>query len=318
MRPTPLLSPRIAQGSGLRAQGDCPEPTARSPQPRNVRALLQAGVTRLKRVGLDHARHEVEWLLGRLLRVRRPELYLSEEPVPVETTRQFWMQLDQRAKGVPLQYLLEEAEFYGLPFTVAPGVFIPRPETETIVEAALTALRTLEARRRRPLRVLDAGTGSGCIAATLSRLLPTCVVVGVELSWDALHIAAMNVRRHGLSSRVRLVQGHWLEPIRGTCDGLVSNPPYIPSAVVDHLPLDVRHEPRASLDGGPDGLRVLAHLMTQAADVLTPGGVLVLECGEGQVGTLVEKASAMRWVKRITPLCDLASRPRGILVTRQT
>ena len=249
-------------------------------------AVLRAGAKQLEAAGVERARREAEWLLGELVGSRPLELYLEERELPGATIEQFFSRIEARASGTPLQYLLGEAEFFGARFAVAPGVFIPRPETEAVVEDTLRALRVKEAVLERPLRLLDLGTGSGCIAVTLARELPACVVVGVELSWDALLLARQNVLRHGLEERVRLVHGSWLSPIRGLVDGVVSNPPYIPSAQVDRLPLDVRQEPRLSLDGGERGTRDLLHLLAEAPKVLRSGGMLALECGEAQVEAL--------------------------------
>ena len=284
----------------------------------SVRAaqLVREGAGRLRAAGMEHARYEAEWLLGRLVETAPLEIYLQDTPVPGQVVERFLSQIDARACGIPLQYLIGEADFFGQPFTVMPGVFIPRPETETLVERVLEPLRALQRRRGRPLRLLDVGTGSGCIAVTLARELPACVVVGVELSWNALHAAQQNIRRHRLASRVHLVQGRWIEPVSGACDGILSNPPYVPSAHVDHLPLDVRQEPRESLDGGENGMRDLFQVLDQAPRVLASGGVLALECGEDQVGTLVQAARQTAWVGTVDPLHDLASRPRGVVITR--
>ena len=282
----------------------------------SVRLLLREGVARLQRAGIGSARQEAEWLLGRLLNAKPLELYLREQPIPSEILERFFMQIEARASGIPVQYLLGEAEFFGRRFAVVPEVFIPRPETEIVVEAALGALRVQAEHLARPLRILDLGTGSGCIAVTLTRALPACVVVGVEVSWTALSIAKQNVHRHGVEERVHLVHGWWLDPIRGLFDGILSNPPYIPSAQVDRLPLEVRQEPRISLDGGEDGMRVLFQLITDAPRLLMPGGILTLECGEEQVDDLVRAASASRWVQTVRSLRDLTGRPRGVLITR--
>ena len=282
------------------------------------RRAVQEGARRLQALGAAHARYEAEWLLGRLAGLKPLEVYLEDTPLPAETAERFFSQINARASGVPLHYLLGEAEFFGERFTVRPGVFIPRPETEAIVEHALQALRRLEAARGRPLRVLDLGTGSGCIAVTAARALPTCVVVGVELSWGPLVVAKQNVLRHGVSSRVSLMQGNWLEAIRGEFDGILANPPYVPSAQVDHLPLDVRQEPRVSLDGGEEGLRDLRALLAQAPRVLRPNGIMMLECGEEQVDRLMDEAAMMPWVHRAKALRDLAGRPRGVLIDGKT
>lgn len=281
-----------------------------------VRELLDSGAQRLKRAGLRTGRQEVTWLLSRLLDVRTPELYLYESPISADVTKQFWGALEDRAAGIPLQYLMGETEFYGRRFAVAPGVFIPRPETEAVVEAALAKLRDLEVRRGRPLHLVEFGTGSGCIAVTLALALPTCVLVGVELSWDALRMAQGNAARHGCAARVRLVQGWWADAVSGTFDGIIANPPYVPTARVEQLPRDVRHEPRLSLDGGADGMRDLSQLVTEVPRLLSPGGVLALECGEDQASKLSRDFQTRAWVDSVQVIHDMAGRPRGILGVR--
>ncbi len=282
----------------------------------SVRRLVQDGTQRLQAVGTPHARHEVEWLLSRLLGVRPLELYLRQTDVANAAARQFLQQIGERACGVPLQYLLGDTEFYGQRIFVAPGVFIPRPETESVIEAGLSRLAPMAARAGRPLSLLDLGTGSGCLAITLARHLPACHVVGVELSWKALCVARVNVARQRLSARIQLVLGRWAEPLRGPFDGIISNPPYVPSAQVDHLPLDVRQEPRLSLDGGSDGLRDLLHILSDAPRLLSPGGLLAMECGETQVDALVRVSRPLPWLAEVETVRDLAGRPRGILAVR--
>jgi release factor glutamine methyltransferase len=279
----------------------------------SVRTLLDAGIQRLAAAGVQSARQEAEWLLAHLLDTSSLELYLQERSLSQQMAQRFLAHIAARARGVPLQYLLGEAEFFGERFTVEPGVFIPRQETEIIVEAALHALRP-RAAQGGTLRIADLGTGSGCIAVTLARALAACVVIGVEVSWTALCVAQRNVLRHGLAERVQLAHGWWTKPLRGPLDAIIANPPYIPTWQVDRLPFDVRQEPRMSLDGGRDGLRDLLQVIDEAPRLLRPGGLLALECGEEQVDQLVKVASAASWVAQVTPLHDLAARPRGLLL----
>jgi release factor glutamine methyltransferase len=132
----------------------------------------------------------------------------------------------------------------------------------------------------------------------------------------ALCAARRNALRHGVAGRIRWVQGHWADALDGPFDGIVSNPPYVPTARVDRLPPDVRQEPRLSLDGGRDGLALLRRLLREAPRLLTPGGILACECGEDQVTRLVRMAGGLRWTQRVRPLRDLAGRPRGALIHR--
>jgi release factor glutamine methyltransferase len=212
--------------------------------------------------------------------------------------------------------VLGETEFFGTRFAVRPGVFIPRPETETIVAAALEALSPL-AQERGALRLLDLGSGSGCIALSLARRLAACTVVGVELSWTSLRTARRNAQRLGLTRRVRWIQGVWTDAVRGVFDGIVSNPPYVPTREVEALPLDVRREPRVSLDGGADGMQIARRLLDEASRLLAPGGIVVLECGEDHVAPLMRSARARSWAATVAPLRDLAGRPRGLMVARR-
>ena len=278
--------------------------------------LVREGTARLRAAGVGPARAEAEWLLSRLTGVRPLELYLDGAGLAPGVPDAFRAQIAERAAGRPLQYLLGEAAFFGRAFDVRPGVFIPRPETEAVLAQALPALRAL-APDGGPLRVVDAGTGSGCIAVTLACELPACLVLGVEVSWDALQTARRNLRRHGVEGCVGLVQGAWLDAVGGTWDALIANPPYVPAARIDGLPRDVRQEPRQSLDGGTAGLDALRRLLAEARRLIRPGGALVLECGEDQVAILLDEARQGPWGVR-RPLHDLAGRPRGVLLARAT
>ncbi|MBI4343381.1 MAG: peptide chain release factor N(5)-glutamine methyltransferase [Candidatus Omnitrophica bacterium] len=280
-----------------------------------MREVLREGVRYLEERGLDNARREAEWLLGRLAGVRPLELYIEEGVLPAQVLERFFSQVQARAAGAPLQYLLGEAEFFGARFAVQPGVFIPRPETEALVEAVLKRCPQPRSQSPERIRILDLGTGSGCIAITLARRLPACLIVGVELSWTALHVARRNALEHGVASRVLLVQGRWAEALAGRYDVIVSNPPYVPSAEVGRLPLDVRQEPPLSLDGGPDGLREPLEVLAQAGALLERGGLLAMECGEAQAQPLARAAARTAWARAVETIQDLAGRPRGVLIT---
>lgn len=289
-------------------------PTSSPAERMQVRDLLRDGTRRLREAGLDSADREAEWLLGRLLGMTPTELYLADLAVPAEAARMFMEQVRARRQGEPLQYLLGDAEFFGRTFAVRPGVFIPRPETECVVEAVLAHLRGASG----PLRLLDVCTGSGAIAVTLAAELPACHLVALDVSWDPLEVARGNARRHGVLQQIQWVQGRGIDALcpGERFHGLIANPPYIPSAQVGQLPFDVRHEPVLGLDGGPDGMRDLRSLFAGAPQVLRPGGFLALECGEAQAAPLLAAAASAAWVAGARPLHDLSGRPRGVLMTR--
>ena len=190
----------------------------------------------------------------------------------------------QRHRLKQVAYILGEKEFYGRPFSVSPAVLVPRPETEHLVDAVLeyVANAAIDAPR-----IVDVGTGSGCIAITLAKELPKSVVVGIDTSADALAQAAANADTLDVRDQVKLSTGHILSPIKSpeSVDVVVSNPPYLDAKLMSTLPRDVAdHEPELALTGGPDGLDVVRPLIQSAVSVLKPGGFLALElAGKDQI-----------------------------------
>ena len=202
---------------------------------------------------------------------------------PVASLEALWQR--HLGGGEPLQYLVGLCPWRDLELKVAPGVLIPRQETELLVELAggLVAVP--------PALWADLGTGSGCLAAALSGLWPGSNGLAVDLSPEALQQAEANLETVGVQSRVRLLQGHWWDPLQpwwGALGLVVANPPYIPSAVWAGLEPGVRdHEPRLALDGGPDGLGSIRTIARGAAQAIAPGGVLVLEHHHDQSGAVL-------------------------------
>ncbi len=223
----------------------------------------------------------------------------------------------RRITGEPLQYLLGFTECCGHRLEVGPGVFIPRPETEVIMERALAYLRTMTSQAPAKTTVLDLGTGSANIAIRLAHAVPTCLVIAVELSWEALRIAKRNVEHHQLGDRVTLIQADWTSALRGPFHLIVSNPPYVTTEELAKLPLCDGREPRMSLEGGADGMAFHRRLMAEASRLLFPGGAICMECAPMQAHVLAEGALRQPWVARVHAFEDLAGRPRGVWITRQ-
>jgi release factor glutamine methyltransferase len=196
-----------------------------------------------------------------------------ERPVDAPSAARFAALQVRRAQGEPVAYLVGEKEFFGRRFAVSPAVLVPRPETETLVEIALQRLGQWPAPR-----VLDLGTGSGCIAITLALECPAATVVAVDRSSEALQLARGNAQR--LGARVEFLLGDWFEPVRGRFDLIVTNPPYIARAD-PHL-AELRHEPPHALVGGADGLDDLRRIVGDAAQHLNSGGWLMVEHGHDQ------------------------------------
>jgi release factor glutamine methyltransferase len=191
----------------------------------------------------------------------------------------------RRVRREPMAYVLGEREFWGLPFKVSPAVLVPRPDSETVIEAALAVLPD----RARPWRLLDLGLGSGCLLLTLLREYPAARGVGLEVSAGALAVAAANAEALGIANRAELLLGDWREPgwsqrLGGPFDLIVSNPPYVEAAAIDRLMPEVaRFEPKLALDGGPDGLAAYRAMATAMPALMARTGHLLVEAGEGQV-----------------------------------
>jgi release factor glutamine methyltransferase len=221
------------------------------------------------------------------------------DPAPLDAL------MRRRYAGEPLQYIRRQTEFYGLDFYVDERVLIPRPETEVLVEAAL-------ARAAAGARVLDVGTGSGCIPISMERTRPDLRVTAIDLSLDALAVAHLNRRR--LGSGVDLVGSDLLSSVRGPFDLIVSNPPYIAAEEVEHLELDVRgYEPHLALTPGPTGLEIIERLLEQAQPRLAPGGRILMEIGYGQADA-VRQVAAARGFEMEAIIPDLAAIPRVVVL----
>lgn len=267
-------------------------------------ALLRAGVSFLERSGLGEARPGAEVLLADVLGISRARLYLEPEtPVDPHAAGRFRAGLRRRAAGEPLQYITGTVLFCGRQFLARRGVFIPRPETEFLVEAALSRLRGLPGR---PL-VVDAGTGSGVIGLSLAAATPARLIL-LDRSARAVDLARCNRRELGLSPlRVRVVRSGFAAFARdfsGRCGMVVSNPPYIPRGQGPLLPRDVRREPAGALFGGRDGLSFIRFLVRGAGRILSPGGYLVFEVGAGQAASAASLARGSGYaVEGVVPDC---------------
>ncbi len=296
----PAASPAGAAGSqtlgAAGAQAAGPWPAAAGPFSVDGEALL---AWRRRMLALGGTAAELDWLLdlaGGLRWRRLQELHLRpERPVPLEqplaALELLWRR--HRASAEPLQYLVGRCPWRDLELAVAPGVLIPRQETEQLVDLALE-LRP--PRSPGALHWADLGTGSGCLAVALGLALPAERGFAVEASGEALAQAALNLERCGLVGRVTLLHSNWwaaLEPWWGKFDLVVSNPPYIPSGLLSGLEPVVRdHEPALALDGGPDGLEAVRAIVALAPQALAPGGVLVLEHHHDQSAAVLDLLAA--------------------------
>jgi release factor glutamine methyltransferase len=291
------------------------DPTA-TPRTWSVLSLLEWSAAYLVQRGFEESRLHVELLLASVLKIGRLDLYLQfDRPLSAGELTAFKTLFRLRLNHEPLQYILGETEFMGLRFTVNPGVLIPRPETEVLVEKALEVIRRAGDRE---VAVADIGTGSGNIAISIAHFAPGVAVTALDVSPDALATAMINCRRNQVSN-VRLEQADIFADALGsrTFDLILSNPPYISLEEFGKLPEEIRvYEPRGATTDEGDGYRFIRRISSVAALHLKPGGLLMMEIGFGQgdASRRVAEAAGLR-VECLHP--DFAGIPRVLTARRQ-
>ena len=223
----------------------------------------------------------------------------------------------RRARREPVALITGHREFWGLDFDVTPAVLTPRPETELIIEEVLTLLGEDADPGDAPWRIVDVGTGSGCLAVALARELPSARVSATDVSEAALTVAKGNAVKHGVADRITFARAPFLDGVDGTPHLVVANPPYVPTAATEVLAPEVgAHEPRLALDGGPDGLDCIRALLEQVAARLAGGGHLVLEFGLGQDDAVQELVAGQDGLDLLRLRHDLQGIPRTAVIRR--
>lgn len=262
--------------------------------------------------GIANSRLEAEVLLRHALRYDRARFYAAlNESVSAEDIELALTLTERRINREPLAYITGHREFYSIDFTVSPAVLIPRQETELLVDEALK----FAGERPDNIEIADVGTGSGAIAIAIAASLPGAHVYATDYSTDALRIAAINCRNHGVSDRITLLEGDLLAPLPKHVDLIVSNPPYIASHLLPTLAPEVRREPKLALDGGDKGLEVISRLLEQAPSKLNAGGRLVIEISPEQAEA-ARYMARMRFTKaEVTHRSDLLGLARCVIIS---
>jgi release factor glutamine methyltransferase len=273
-----------------------------------LKEALAEAVQQLEDAAIGSSRLNAEMLLMFVLGVGRAYLYgHPERELTLQEEDSYLETIAERARGVPAQYIIGHQEFWGLDFLVTPAVLIPRPETEHVVEAALELAQGIE----RP-RIVDVGTGSGCIALALAHELSRAEIDAVDISIEALEIAKANAVRLQLADRVNFRVGNLLEGFdTPEFDLVVSNPPYVGECEADKVQAEVRKfEPHVAVFGGPLGTEIVTRLLEQAHRALKPGGHLLVEIGFSQSEKVREMAKAFDDVRFVE---DLQGIPRVLV-----
>jgi release factor glutamine methyltransferase len=281
-----------------------------------VRRVLEWTTAHLKKHGSDTPRLDTEILLAHARGCRRIELYTRIDEVLSEPERTTMRELvRRRAQLEPVAYLVGHREFFALDFHVTPAVLIPRPDTETLVVELLDVAKPLETPR-----ILDVGTGSGCIAIAAAIHLPSAKLTATDVSEAALAVARENAQTHHVAERIRFLQGDVFAPLGDSdqFDVIASNPPYIADVERDHLQKDVRaYEPAGALFAGPTGLEILFRLIDEAADHLAPGGTLLLEISPEQSDAVTRRIESSGTYADLRVKKDLAGLARVACARRK-
>jgi release factor glutamine methyltransferase len=291
-------------------------PASSSAQIWTVRELLKWTTDFLRKKGVESAAFESRLLMGHALKCTPIEVVTRYDEEPADSDRTAFRELiRRRVDGWPVAYLTGSKDFYLLKFDVSPAVLIPRPDTETLVQHALDFLKG----KAQP-KILDLGTGSGCIAISLAHRCKTAEVLATDVSPDALTVAAQNAKKHGVSERVSFRKGDLFAavPEESKFDLIVSNPPYIAPSEIETLAPDVKdHEPRLALDGGPDGLAYYRRIAADAGRFLESGAGLALEIGYQQESAVREIFSTTGEWSLGSTIPDMAGRPRVITAKKK-
>lgn len=286
-----------------------PEPT--------VGQTISSATSELRAAGIASPRLDAEVLLCSVLRRTRTQLAIDPEIVLTpDQLEAFRSSIRRRLQGESVAYITGTREFMGHNFHVGPGVLVPRPETELLVERAVAVIDRLW--RGVPIRVLDLCTGSGAIALSLALLTDPALVsiTGCDISTDALAYAKSNRQELGLDARVELVEGDLLSWTRGPWDVILTNPPYLTPTQVDGN-LDLAAEPRLALDGGPGGLKVIERILDQSAARVAQQFAMMIEIDPSQASTVASLAGARFPGARVMIVDDLSGRARFVSIERQ-
>ncbi len=278
--------------------------------------LLNWAAQLLKKAGVDKPGLEAELLLAETLGIPRLELMLCRrETAKRAGIKKFKKFITLRRRRIPAAYILQNAFFYGLKFSIEKGVLIPRPETELLVEETLKAVhRSSFIVDSKKIKILDVGTGSGAIAVTLAKNLEAARVYGTDVSAKALTVTRKNAISHKVAGRLRLKRGSLLAGLPGKFDIIISNPPYINERDMKRLQPEVNYEPRTALSGGQDGLDFYRKIIPLARERLATKGFLALEIGYDQAGA-IEKMLRTRGFERIEIKKDYAGIDRIIIAS---
>lgn len=285
----------------------------------SLRQALQSGVQCLSRAGIDTARLDAEVLLGHVLAMTREQLVsMSDMPMTDDQTQRYEATLRRRLEREPVAYITGHQEFWSLDFHVTPDVLIPRPETENLVEVALSVAAGMI--HAAPMKILEIGTGSGAVAISLAKELASAELWATDVSTAAIAIARGNATRNGMSGKIKFLYGDLFAPIEaeaGEFTLIVANPPYVRGEEIAGLAPEVSHwEPREALDGGVDGLDFYRWIAARASSYLALRGAVALEIGSDMGEAVAKMFDANGRYESAKIFQDYAGRDRVVVAQK--
>ena len=286
----------------------------------DIHYAMKWALNELKQAEIASAQKEAELLLSFLLDCEFAELYLRiDKMLEPQVLSRFKDLIRKRCNGVPLQYLMQETYFYGLKLQVEKGVFIPRPETEVLVEKIIDLVQK---NIRKPVRILELCTGSGNISVALTKNLQYCKIMSSDISPQALVIARRNAKMHAVDDRIEFSQGDLFSAVpeinglNDRFDIIIANPPYITRQELKNLPQDVGHEPQNALDGGGDGLMFYKKIITRCKPYLKNSGYIAFEFGDRQRKSIEEIICSSQLFEKPFFFSDLNGIVRFVIARR--
>lgn len=285
-----------------------------------ISSLLEKGIEILGKGDYFNPLLDAQILLSHLLDVEKIYLYTHSKDIVEERTVDEYLKLiELRKSRYPLQYIIGKQEFMGLDFKVKEGVLVPRPDTEVLVESIIEIVKNGQFVKRETINIADIGTGSGAITLSLAHFIENAFVYSVDISKKALGVANENAKNLLLDNRVKFLNGNILKPLydehlERSIDILVSNPPYIPSRVIEELQIEVStYEPKLALDGGEDGLDFYRNIIDNSGDLIRENGIIAFEIGHDQAKEIEKLLETNGNFKDIETITDLSGLDRVII-----
>lgn len=288
-----------------------------------IKGLLTVSTNYFKEKGIENPRLNAETLLAHQLKTGRLELYLHfDKPLKASEVSGYRALVRRRLKGEPLQYLTGVQEFWSLEFLVDSSVLIPRPESELLVEIAVTRVKDVLGSGECGPTILDLGTGCGVLAVSLAKEIPEARLVATDISSKAVELAYVNAERHKVSERIEFREGDLWDPLTPQDPGfdvIVANPPYVASEDYGDLPPEVRdYEPRMALDGGSAGMKLIEGIISESIYYLKPAGVLIVEMAPEQTGKAISMLSKIDGFGGIRRVKDYSGAYRVVAAEKES